>query len=105
MYYKLQLIKPLNYPVVYNEKLPNKIIKASWNYFFDSRKAYSVFWHSLFEIWNHIFPINLPSSTLITGDQAAYGGKKKNTEEKTDFLSFELPVWIALQGQGFKQRQ
>ena len=77
MYYKLQLIKPLSYPVVYNEKLPSKIIKASWNYFFDSRKTYSVFWHSLFESWNHIFPINLPSSTLITGDQAACGGKKK----------------------------
>ena len=90
---------------MYNEKLPNKIIKASWNYFFDSRKTYSVFWHSLCEIWNYIFPINLPSCTLITGDQACGGKKKKKikkTEENMDFLPSELPVWIALQGQGNK---
>lgn len=35
------------------------------------------FWHSLREIWNYIFPINLSSCTLITGDQACGREKKK----------------------------
>ena len=67
-------------------------LKASWNYFFDSRKTYSVFWHSLCEIWNHIFPINLPSCTLITGDQAACGGGKKKQNKTLKKIRTSSPL-------------
>ena len=62
---------------MYNEKLPNKIIKASWNYFFDSRKTYSV--SDILYVKSEIisFPLTCHHALSSQGTKLVEGKKKK----------------------------